>query len=622
MNTIIGTSNKVLEINLSERKVSEFIVADQDRRMYLGGKGLGMKFLYERLKPGVDPLGEENVLCFMMGVVMGTGAPCTGRFAALTKSPLTGIILTSSCGGPFGMAYKTAGYDGLIVTGRSETPVCLKIDDSQIDFEDASHLWGKDTKETQDALNMGKHDGALVIGPAGENQVLFANIATGHRFLGRGGMGAVMGAKNLKAIVACGGAYKIVPANRYAFRSVKKRALKYINSNPFTSHAYRKYGTSVNVLHANRDGYLPVRNFRGGSHADANQVSGETMQEKYKSKPSSCKQCAILCGHKGTYPDGVHQIPEYETVGLLGTNIDVFDTEQITEWNDICGGMGMDTISSGASLAWLMEAGEKGLIRTDLKFGSPDGVSEMLKDMAYRRGMGDDLAQGTRRLSEKYGGKEFAIQIKGLEVAAYDPRGIWGQGLSYAVANRGGCHLSAYVVGLESLLGLLNPYTTRAKPEFVKFFEELTCCINSLHTCQFTMFAYTLEPPLSKYTPKKVLGFLMQYIPALAVKLIDFSTYTSLWSATTGIQMSNSKFLRAGERIHVLERYMNTREGISRKDDTLPERFLKEARECDRKKRTVPLEKMLNDYYELRGYDANGIPTAETLGKLGLMLDV
>jgi len=618
MDIITGTSNRILEISLSERKVSEFIVTDKDRRMYLGGKGLGMKFLYERLKPGTDPLGEENLLCFMMGVLMGTAAPCTGRFAALTKSPLTGIILTSSCGGPFGMAYKTAGYDGLIITGRSETPVCLRIDEKRTEFEDASHLWGKDTKETQDALNMDKNDGALVIGPAGENQVLFANIATGHRFLGRGGMGAVMGSKNLKAVVACGGTYKIVPANRNAFQDVRKKALKYIDSNFFTSRAYRKYGTAATVLHANRGGYLPVRNFRGGSHKDAEQVSGETMQKKYKTKPSSCRRCAILCGHRGTYADGVHQIPEYETVGLLGTNIGVFDTDRITEWNDICSRMGMDTISSGSSLAWLMEAGEKGLIQTDLRFGSPDGVSEMLEDMARRRGMGDDLANGTRRLSEKYGGKEFAIQIKGLEVAAYDPRGIWGQGLAYAVANRGGCHLSAYLVGLESLLGLMNPYTARAKPEFVKFFEELTCCINSLHTCQFTMFAYTLEPPLSKYTPKMILGFLMQYFPAMAVKLIDFSTYTSLWSGAVGLPMTSSEFLRAGERIHVLERYMNTREGISRKDDTLPERFLKEGRECDKKARTVPLEKMLDEYYKLRGYDTDGIPTQKMLEKLGI----
>ena len=618
MKEIMGTSNRILEIHLATKEVREFKATDTERKMYLGGKGLGLKYLCERLTPGMDPLDADNILAFMMGVLMGTGAPCSGRFAAITKSPLTGIMVASSCGGPFGMAYKTAGYDGLLITGKSDTPIYLRIDADGVSCEDATHLWGKDTQETQELLGLEKKDGALVIGPAGEHQVLYANIASGHRFLGRGGMGAVMGAKNLKAIAAFGKTHKIVPLNPEAFKKACKKAARYINNNKFTSEVYRNFGTNANVTYCNKGGILPVRNFRDGCHEDAEAVSGETMQKKYDTVPSTCKPCSILCGHKGTYADGEHQIPEYETVGMLGTNIGIFDPDLITEWNDICSRMGMDTITAGATLAYVMEAGEKELIQTDLKFGDPDGVSDILRDIALRQGQGDEFANGTRRLSRKYGGEEFAIHVKGLEMAAYDPRGSWGHGLAYAVANRGACHLSATLMVLEVFFGFLHPHTPRAKAQFVCFLESLYAAVNSLHTCLFTSFAYMLEPPAAKHTPKPLLGAMMQYLPFLAIKLMDVRVFSDLFSAVTGIRMSQGEMLEAGDRIHTLERYMNTREGISRKDDTLPARFLEEGRECDPEKRTVPIDQMLDKYYKLRGYDANGIPTPERLEKLGL----
>ena len=240
-------------------------------------------------------------------------------------------------------------------------------------------------------------------------------------------------------------------------------------------------------------------------------------------------------------------------------------------------------------------------------------------DIGLCRGFGAEMAQGCKALAKKYGGIEFAMQVKGLEMAAYDPRGSFGQGLAYAVANRGACHLSAYLVAQEVYFKLLNPTRTFAKPEFTKFFESLTCCVNSLQTCQFTMFAYLLEPPLSKYTLDVVLGFLMQNLPAMAIPLVDFSLYRRLWSSVTGMKMSNREFLRAGDRIHVLERYMNTREGITRKDDTLPLRLLREGRKSDPKGLTVPLEEMLDKYYQLRDYDENGVPTDEALKSLGIV---
>jgi aldehyde:ferredoxin oxidoreductase len=615
---ISGTSNRILEVNLTQRGVKEIKVHEKDRKMYLGAKGLGLKLLYDRLTPGIDPLGEDNYLAFMMGVFMGTGAPCSGRFAALTKSPLTGIMLASSCGGPFGMAFKTAGYDGLLVTGRSKNPVNLIIDDQGVNFEDASPFWGMDAEKAQESLKNDKKCGILAIGPAGENRVPIANIRSGDRFLGRGGMGAVMGSKNLKAIVAKGGAFKIVPKNPDRFEKVKKRATSYINRDS-TSNNLRKFGSSANVDWCNTGGILPVNNFQGGRHDAAGKVSGETMQARYQTRYHSCKPCTILCGHKGTLKDGsVHAVPEYETVGLLGTNLGIYDPDQIVEWNDLCGNLGMDTISTGAVLGWVMEAGEKGLLDTPLRFGSPEGVTNAIQDMATRKDFGEEMARGTRWLSEKYGGREFAVQVKGLEMAAYDPRGSWGQGLSYAVANRGACHLSAYPVSLEVRLGLLNPFTKRAKARFVYFFENLHSVINSLQTCIYTSYAYVLEPPIVKYTPKFMLGLTMQYLPSEAIMLMDVSIFSKLFSAVTGIRMCQWEMLKAGNRVHTLERLMNTREGIRRKDDTLPERFLKEGRKCDEAHHTVPLYEMLDDYYHLRGYDQQGIPSAKILRKLGI----
>lgn len=623
MKEFVGTSNCILDIDLSSRAVKRLSVTESDLKMFLGGKGLGLKYMHERLRPGTDPLGEDNILAFMMGVFMGTGAPCSGRFAAVTKSPLTGLMLSSSCGGPFGLALKTAGYDGLLISGKSPEPVCINIDSADVAFMDATHLWGKDTRETQTVLDLHKHDGALVIGPAGENGVLFANIATGHRFLGRGGMGAVMGSKNLKAVVAHGNSVRFVPKDPVMFGRITKKATRFINTNSFTGDSYRKYGTSANVNFTNRAGILPVENFRRGQDIKADAVSGEAMRRKYNSKPSTCQPCTILCGHKGTHADGrVHQIPEYETVGLMGTNLGIYDPDRITEWNNICGKMGMDTISTGGTLGYLMEAGEKGLIQTELKFGSPKGISRTLLDIALRKGLGDELANGTRWLADKYGGKDFAIQVKGLEMPAYDPRGSWGQGLAYAVANRGGCHLSSTLFPLEVIFNYLNPYTARAKARFVIFFESLYAAVNSLHTCLFTTFAYVLEPPLVKFTPRPVLGLLMQYLPLVAIKLMDFSIFSKLFTAVSGVSMSQWEMLKAGERIHVLERLMNAREGISRKDDTLPGRFLNEGRDCDPHQRTVPLQEMLDVYYRLRGYDQNGIPTDNTLKKLSIPEDL
>lgn len=617
MENIIGTSNKILEIDLSSKTFDMYTVSKEERKMYIGGKGLGLKLLYERMPPKVDPLGPDNIIAFMPGVLMGTGAPCSGRFAAVTKSPLTGLMASSTCGGPFGMELKTAGWDGLLIKGQSDTPLIIEITSSNVQFKDASGLWGKEISEAQQML--GKKGKALIIGPAGENLVRYANIASRNRFLGRAGMGAVMGAKKLKAILAFGKVYKIQPANQTKFEKVSARAAKYINDNPNTAIANREFGTPSIVNWSNASGILPVRNFTEGTSDSAYKLSGEEIKRKFSPNHHPCKGCIILCGKQAVFNGQKMNVPEYETLGLLGANLGIFDPEHVARWNHRCGELGMDTMSVGGTLAWVMEATEKGLVESKLKFGSPDNIDEALDNIVYGRGLGKDMAMGTKGISELYGGKEFAMHVKGLEIAAYDPRGSYGTGLGYAVANRGGCHLAATMMVHENNLAILDPYQTYGKAHWVAANEDLWACINSLQTCLFTSYAYLNEQWLLKFNPWIYTRFTAQYLPQVSLKITDNAKiYRLFWEAVTGIKISKSDFLKAGKRICVLERYMNTREGISRKDDTLPARLLTEGRTCDAEKRTVPLEKMLNDYYKIRGYTPDGKPTQTLLAQLGI----
>lgn len=617
---VIGTNNRILEVDLSTGESKVISISDNDRKLYLGGKGLGLKLLAERLKPRIDPLGEENVLVIMTGVYMSTGVPCSARFTAVTKSPLTQIILTSSCGGPFGMALKTAGYDGLILTGKASNPSLLTIDE-KVELLDAANLWGMDTEQTQLELKSKGFGDALVIGPAGENQVLFANAVTGHRFLGRGGVGAVMGSKNLKAIAVNGKKIKIIAKHPEKLQELKKLGTAYINRNSITGTAYRNFGTNSHVLKCNASKILPVRNFSSGSHSDAKNISGELYAEKFTKRHHTCKPCSILCGHEGEFNGKRMAIPEYESTGLLGSNLSVFDPVAVAEWNHLCGLLGLDSITMGSVLGWTMEATEKGLVASDLSFGKADNIAQTITDTAYRRGLGNELANGTRSLSQKFGGTEFAAHVKGLELAAYDPRGAWGQGLAYATANRGGCHLSAPVFTLEGIMHYLLPHTSYAKVTFTDYFENMFAAVNSMHGCQFTSFAYMLEPYVAKTTPKFLLSLTMQIMPKVALALMDISMYSKSYQAITGIKLSQAEMLKAGKRIHILERIMNTREGISAKDDILPARFLNEGRLDDPKKHVVPLGKMLKKYYKVKGFDANGIPKESTIKQMQIAVN-
>jgi aldehyde:ferredoxin oxidoreductase len=623
MKTIIGESKRYLDIDLTRRSFSVFSPSEEDLRDYIGGKGLGLKLIYDRTRHGkelrdLDPLGPENILAFMMGTFIGSGAPCSARFAGVTKSPLTGIMIGSSCGGPFGMACKTAGWDGVLVSGAADAPLVLRIDEEGVRFEEAGEVWGLGTEEAQKRLVDNPRQGALVIGPAGENRVLYANIRSGNRYLGRGGMGAVMGAKNLKAIVATGRSHTIEPADRAAYDRHNATARKYMNRNAFIL-SYRAYGTNYGVNPGVVAGYAPVHNYRDRTDERCRALSGEAMAERYHTTHAACSPCTVLCGHKGKYPDGkVRHIPEYETIGLWGGNIMNFDPDLVGEWNDIMGDLGLDTISCGCTASWAMEAAEKGLRPSALAFGKTDNIPAVLDDIAHRRGEGDELAEGSRRLAQKYGGLDFAAQVKGLEMAAYDPRAGWGQGLNYAVANRGGCHLNAYPIALEAMFGFLPPYTMLSKASWVAFFEDLFDAINSTQTCQFSAFGYVLEPPIAKYTPKPLLRLAMTLMPDVAQLVLDWRPLSGLVGAITGRRMSQRDFLMVGRRVHVLERHMNILMGITKADDTLPGRFLTEAETKHPDRSVVPIEPMVRAYYRKKGYDAEGRPTPRLLSRLGI----
>ena len=320
------------------------------------------------------------------------------------------------------------------------------------------------------------------------------------------------------------------------------------------------------------------------------------------------------------YPDGkIRQIPEYETTGLFGSNIENYDTDKIAIWNDIMNDAGMDTISAGGTIAWAMEAGEKGLRKTELFFDNHDNISRILEDIAYRRGEGAELAEGSMRLSAKYGGKDFAIHTKGLEIAAYDPRACWGHGLSYAVHNKGGCHLGSYLVSLEVLLGFMPPLTTLGKASWVVFCEDLFAGINSLQSCLFTAFAIMTEPVIPKYLPKAVLKVATILNPGVSQMLMNWSVYSDFFSAITGIPMNQWQFKKAGERITKLERYMNVQMGQKPDEDTLPDRFTKEAVTKYPVDSVVPIEKMVRQYYRIRKYDSQTAgPTVAGLKRLGI----
>lgn len=631
-----GYMGKYVELDLSSGLVREHVVPDEILEKYLGNKGVGTRLLYDMLPAGTDPLSPDNIIIFNTGPLTGSGAPCTSRFNVTTKSPLTGAVLSCNCGGNFGMFLKRAGFDGIIIRGRAEKPTWVHVENGSVELRDASGLWGLDTEVTQEKLP--KATGKVVIGPAGENQVLYACIISQERAAGRGGAGAVMGSKNVKAVTAKGKA-KVQAAYPEKFQDDVKRYVKILQHHPSTGEMMPKYGTAAFVNRCNATNTMPTHNFARGTFPGTDAIGGETLAETRLTKNFGCSSCVIKCGRRVNVDGRDVKGPEYETLGLFGPNIENIDLDKILEWNYKADLMGMDTISLGNVFGFAMELKEKGMLDTELEFGRTDNVTQMIEDVAHRRGLGDDLADGVRRMSEKYGGKDFAMHAKGMELAAYEPRGAVGHGLGYAIANRGGCHIAGgYLIYFEANGPLtMDPLTTRSKAALTAVFQTLLDSLSIAGSCQFTTFT-ALPPPMLKLSPTsllyKVLAKALEFTgPAMALMLkypqflkiippLSLLQHPRVIADLTGMNMTMGNYILAGERTYIIERLFNQREGIGRQYDVLPKRLTDVPQQPSDRRTVVPMHKLLPAYYKVRGLDRNGAPTAKTLRKLGVRKDI
>ena len=556
----------------------------------------------------IDPLGPENVLIFATGPGTGVpGFPSSGRYHVMAlKSPLTGSIGSGNSGGEWGPFLKFAGFDMVVIEGASDTPVYLEIVNGEAELKSAEDLWGKNTFDTNRILKervKGKNVSVTCIGPAGENLVYMACIVNDeHRAVGRTGLGAVMGSKKLKAIVVSG-EEKVPIADPERFREVSRKCLDKMRKNSVTGEGLPTYGTAILVNVINNAGILPYKNWQTGVNPDAENISGETLADKYLTRRRACWGCTIGCGRVTSVKTGPFQIlssegPEYESIWALGSSAAVKELDAIVKANHYCDELGMDPISLGSTIAAAMELNEKGYIPEeelqglDLKFGNAAALVEAVWRTAYKAGFGKFLALGSRKLCELYGHPELSMSVKGLEMPAYDPRGAKGIGLTYATANRGGCHVTGYTISPE-ILGIpekIDPLTTEGKAKWSKTFQDFTCVVNSTVNCLFVTFA------------------------------LDANDYAELLSAVTGWSLTEDDVMKIGERIYNLERVIINELGFDGKDDTLPQRLLKEAMpEGAAKGQVVELEVMKEEYYKLRGW-VNGKPTPEKLKELEIEL--
>ena len=621
-------------VDLSSGEIKDFPISQEYFKKYLGGKTLAARLLLDLMPAGIDPLDPEAVIIVNTGPLNGTGAPSSSRFNISFKNVLTGGIASSNCGGAFGFMLKRAGYDGLIISGSASGPSRIEISDGKIGILDAADLWGLDTEKTQNALPA--HYGKLVIGPAGENLVRYASAFSGERTAGRCGAGAVFGSKKIKALSAYG---TREPALRRPekFRFFVKKWVAFLREHPITGDAFPHYGSMGLVNKANATGALPTRNFRYGHFEDADKVSGETLAETLLVRNSGCVSCPIRCERRVN--KGEHEIkgPEYETAGLFGPNIGSSDLPAVIDLNYVCDLLGMDTISAASTIAFAMELAEKGIADFGVEFGSIENLAEILGKIARREGIYSELADGTKRLSEKFGGAEFAMHSKGLELASYEPRRSVGMGLGYATSNRGGCHLNGGYLAIIESVGVVSakPQSPRSKPELTVFFQDALEAVSSAGCCLFsaqnfipaglfrlgpnhfitrllgTVFSFSARPLRLMLAAKSFLRF----------NVLHLFPHAEAARLATGLPLFTGNFLKLGERSYNLERLFNLREGLTCADDTLPERLTKTPQKEGRPDTVVPLEKMLDKYYKVRGWDRAGRPKKRKLESLGIEMN-
>ena len=593
----------MLRVDLSSGSIKTEETPLDLAKLYLGGRGLGSRILINEIDPKIDALSTDNKLIFATGPLTNTSAPTGGRYMVVTKSPLTGTIASSNSGGVFGAYLKKAGYDAIIFEGKSSKPVYLSVSEDGVELKDAGHVWGQRVEPTTDILTAEsgqKRASVACIGPAGEKMSLIASIMNEkHRAAGRSGVGAVMGSKNLKAVVTWGNKKSPI-AQEDDFKAAIKTHLKMLKEGAITGQGLPSLGTKVLDNIINQNGMYPTRNAQEVMFEGTEKISGEALVEKgYLKRNSGCYMCPIQCARVVETPNGRKgEGPEYETGWAFGAMMGIDDLNAICDANFTCNDLGMDTISAGVTLASMMELYEKGFIpKEDLEngpeptFGSTESLLYYLQKMGYREGIGDKLSDGSFRFASHYGHPELSMTIKKQELAAYDPRGVQGHGLEYAVGNRGADHVRAYLISPE-ILGApekIDPQEIKGKPQWAITFQNLTGVIDSAGLCLFTSFS------------------------------LGAPEYNQLINGATGFDLSVEEMMQIGDRIWNMERQFNLDAGIDPKDDTLPKRFFEEpAKEGPNKGQIHRLPEMLPEFYSLRGWDANGRPTREKLAELQL----
>ena len=556
---------KLLEINLETESIRTEKLDKEIVKKYIGGRGIGVKLLFDILSPNIDPLSRDNILIFATGPLTGSIVPLSGRHVVVSKSPLTGTIFDSSAGGFFGRELRRSGFDVVIIKGSSGKPVYIEIDNEHVDIKDAKDIWGKNVKEVTSILS---REGYKVscIGKAGEKLIPMSSIMSEYSHAcGRGGLGAVMGSKKLKAFLVKGDK-EIEVSDKEKMKKAISESMRLLNASPVASKGLAYYGTPslVNLINTMR--IMPTDNFRKTHFENAYKVSGEYIAENYDIKKRTCYNCFIACKREDK-KRGL-EIPEYETIAMFGPNSMNDDIEKIIQANVICNDYGIDTISAGNAVSCYIELEGKKDIETPLK--------EIIE--------GGPLSQGSFRYSKGKGKEHSSMSVKGLEIPGYDPRGVLGLALSYATSNRGACHLRAYMVGPE-ILGkpkLIDRLSFSGKSGLIQIFQNISASVHSLVMCQFSSFALSEEE------------------------------YSNLLSAGVGETYTSEEFIKTGDRIYNLERLFNIRENISYSEDTLPDRFFENDGISKEEFNSV-----LKEYYTYRGWN-KGIPTKEKLDSLEL----
>ncbi len=603
---------RLLDIDLGNDKIKDYSVSDESLRKYLGGRGIAIKIMLEEFKEG-DAFSRDNLLIVMTGPLNGLPVAGSGRHAVMSKSPLTGFLGESYAGGYFGNELKRTGYDGIIIRGRTDHPTYLAVIDGTAELKDGSFLWGKTVGETQDLLRE-KYRNAKVacIGPAGENLVRIACIINDrNRAAGRCGHGAVMGSKNLKAIVLLETPKLKIPIfDEKRFNEARRRFIKTLSK----SIEWGEYGTSGGAAALSFLGILPTKNYQFGSFEGVEKITGTTMNKTILVGRASCTACPIRCKREVRTTSLGEEVvpeyggPEYETVAAFGSLHLNDDLSFIALANQKCNAYGLDTISTGNVIAYLMEATERGLVKGQegITWGSKEGISKLLDKITVREGIGDKLAEGVKRFADSINGESFALHTKGLETPMHEPRGKKGLGLDYATSYRGCTHLEGlHDTSIEkdnaaAELGVIkgiSRFATEGKAKIVKNFNDVVSFVNSLVLCFFVVNTFR--------------GFAEQ----------NFAEIREVLNAVTGYEIDRDEMLKIGERNYNLGRLFSIRQGLTRADDDLPSRFKEETLSFKDHKERIPqetLDHMIAEFYKVRGWDENGIPTPKLLKELGV----